>query len=56
MKLLVDENLSPRVAVLLRDGGFDAIHILERGLGGAADSTVSETRRLGGSGGHLLGQ
>lgn len=41
MKLLVDENLSPRVAVLLREGGADAVHVLERGLGGATDSAVS---------------
>ncbi|MDR1078217.1 MAG: DUF5615 family PIN-like protein [Propionibacteriaceae bacterium] len=27
MRFLVDENLSPRVAVLLRDGGLDATHV-----------------------------
>ncbi len=41
MKLLVDENLSPRVAALLRENGIDAIHVLERGLGGAPDTAVS---------------
>lgn len=41
MRLLVDENLSPRVAELLRDAGFDAVHVLDRGLGGAPDASVS---------------
>jgi predicted nuclease of predicted toxin-antitoxin system len=41
MKFLIDENLSPRVAVLLRDGGVDATHILEYGLGGVSDNRVS---------------
>ncbi len=41
MKLLVDENLSPRIADLLRDGGLEATHLLEQGLGGAPDTDVS---------------
>jgi predicted nuclease of predicted toxin-antitoxin system len=41
MRLLADENLSPRVAALLRDGGLDTTHILEYGLGGAPDDRVS---------------
>jgi predicted nuclease of predicted toxin-antitoxin system len=41
MKLLVDENLSPRVAELLRDGGHDAVHVLDHGLGGRPDTEVS---------------
>lgn len=42
MRLLVDENLSPRVAALLREAGVDAVHVLDRGLGGAPDLDVSE--------------
>ncbi len=41
MRLLVDENLSPRVAALLVDAGLDAVHVLDRGLGGAPDTEVS---------------
>jgi predicted nuclease of predicted toxin-antitoxin system len=41
MKLLVDENLSPRVAELLRDKGIDTTHVLEHGLGGSPDTEVS---------------
>ncbi|MCW5952580.1 MAG: DUF5615 family PIN-like protein [Propionibacteriaceae bacterium] len=41
MRLLVDENLSPQVAELLRGAGFDAVHVLDRGLGGAPDASVS---------------
>jgi len=32
MRLLVDENLSPRVARLLREAGHDAAHVVEIGL------------------------
>lgn len=42
MRLLVDENLALRIAKLLRDGGFDAIHVLEGGLGGCNDHDVSD--------------
>lgn len=41
MKFLVDENLSPRVAALLRSGGVAAIHVLDYDLGGASDADVS---------------
>ena len=41
MNFLVDENLSPRVAELLRDAGIDAVHVLDIGLGGAPDIAVS---------------
>lgn len=41
MKLLLDENLSPRVAeALARDDGVDACHIRDRGLLGATDPDV----------------
>jgi len=43
VKLLLDENLSPRVAeVLARDDGVDACHIRDRGLLGATDPQVLE--------------
>jgi predicted nuclease of predicted toxin-antitoxin system len=32
MRLLIDENLSPRVARLLRDAGHEAAHVTEVGL------------------------
>jgi predicted nuclease of predicted toxin-antitoxin system len=41
MRFLVDENLSPRVAALIRDSGLDATHVLEHGLGGAPDTRVA---------------
>ena len=42
MRLLLDENLSPRQAVLLREQGFDAVSVNEIGLGGAPDSQIRE--------------
>lgn len=41
MRLLIDENLSPRVAAILSDSGIDAVHVLDRGLGGQSDVEVS---------------
>lgn len=40
MKLMLDENLSPKVAQTLRTDGVDAIHIRERGLLEASDQRV----------------
>lgn len=40
MKLLLDENLSPAQAQSLRDDGFDAMAVVDLGLGGAPDETV----------------
>ncbi len=40
MKLLVDENLSPRVARLLREAGHDAPHVVEVGLGNTDDPLI----------------
>lgn len=38
MKLLLDENLSPKVVeILASDDGLDACHIRDRGLLGATD-------------------
>jgi predicted nuclease of predicted toxin-antitoxin system len=39
-KLLIDENLSPNVAVALRAEGVDAVHVRDRGLNGASDAQV----------------
>lgn len=40
MKLLLDENLSPKVAEALRRDGIDAIHVRDRGLLEASDHRV----------------
>lgn len=42
VKLLLDENLSPRAAVDLRADGHDAVHLRERGRLGIADPEVLE--------------
>jgi predicted nuclease of predicted toxin-antitoxin system len=40
VKLLVDENLSPRHALILREKGHDAIAVTEAGLSGESDERV----------------
>lgn len=40
MRLLIDENLSPRVARLLREAGHDAAHVTEVGLGDTDDAVI----------------
>lgn len=40
MKLLVDANLSPRVAALLSEGGYDASHVQDHGLLTAGDEAI----------------
>jgi predicted nuclease of predicted toxin-antitoxin system len=40
MKLLIDMNLSPRWATLLRETGFDAVHWSSIGAANAADSEI----------------
>jgi predicted nuclease of predicted toxin-antitoxin system len=42
VKLLLDENLSPRVAEALRNGGLDAVHVRDRGILGTPDHAVLE--------------
>lgn len=41
MRLLVDQCLSPAVAKGLRQAGYDAVHLRDRGLGGASDVEVA---------------
>lgn len=40
MKLLVDENLSARVASMLRDAGHDAVHVTAVGLANTDDDVI----------------
>jgi len=40
VKLLVDANLSPLVAEVLRMAGFDAVHVVEVGLMTATDDRI----------------
>ena len=40
MKLLLDENLSPQQAAILREQGYDAIAVTEAGLSGEPDHKV----------------
>ncbi len=40
MRLLLDENLSPRAALDLRTDGFDVVHLRERGGLGRSDGEV----------------
>ncbi len=42
VKLLLDENLSPSIAVLLCQDGVDAAHVRDRGMTGATDAEVLE--------------
>ena len=40
MRFLLDQNRSPRLAVLLREAGHDAVHTLDLGLAEAEDDEV----------------
>ncbi len=40
VKLLLDENVSPHVALALRAAGIDAVHVRDRSMFGAADREV----------------
>jgi predicted nuclease of predicted toxin-antitoxin system len=40
VKLLVDANLSPRIAAAVRAAGFDSVHVAEVGLLTAADDVI----------------
>ena len=40
MRLLIDANLSPRVAATLRDAGHQAVHVADIGMLGASDDAI----------------
>lgn len=40
MRLLIDANLSPRIASKLRDEGHDAAHVADIGMLSAPDATI----------------
>ncbi|CUU56097.1 Predicted nuclease, contains PIN domain, potential toxin-antitoxin system component [Parafrankia irregularis] len=40
MRILVDANLSPRVAATLQKAGYEACHVFDVGLGTAEDSEI----------------
>lgn len=42
MRFLVDNAMSPTIAVALRDAGHDAVHLREKGLQAEPDSVVFE--------------
>lgn len=42
MNILIDEDLPRAVADVLRSRNYDAIHVVNAGLGGATDKTVFE--------------
>ena len=46
MALLLDQGLAPRTAVILRERGFDAIHVMEVGLDHADDSEILAAARM----------
>jgi predicted nuclease of predicted toxin-antitoxin system len=48
VRLLIDANLSHRVATALRDAGHDAVHISDRALGAAEDSEIVTLARAEG--------
>ena len=48
MRLLVDENLSTRVAARLGDAGHDAVHVTSFGLGSTDDAVILESAAEGG--------
>lgn len=46
MRLLIDANLSPKIAKLLTDAGHAATHVTEHGLLNATDEEISRFARL----------
>ncbi len=47
-RVLLDQGLAPRAASLLRQDGWDALHVSEIGLARASDEEILETARSGG--------
>jgi predicted nuclease of predicted toxin-antitoxin system len=48
MRLLLDNNLSPRLVDILGAAGWDVVHVASLGLRSAPDRTVLETARRDG--------
>ena len=48
MKLLLDQGLPLSAAALLRDAGFDTVHVGEIGMAEAEDSAIIQKAREGG--------
>ncbi|MBM3725516.1 MAG: hypothetical protein FJW40_08840 [Acidobacteria bacterium] len=46
MALLLDQGLAPGAAAILRQQGFDTIHVMEIGLDRAEDSDIMAAARL----------
>lgn len=40
MRLLLDENISPKICSLLRDAGHDSVHVRDLGRARATDDEV----------------
>ena len=40
IKLLLDENVPPRVALELIKSNYDVVHVKDAGMGGCTDSEV----------------
>ncbi|MFP5580243.1 MAG: DUF5615 family PIN-like protein, partial [Acidimicrobiia bacterium] len=40
MRLLLDANLSPRLAESMRAAGFDAVHVFDLGMVAATDDEI----------------
>jgi predicted nuclease of predicted toxin-antitoxin system len=45
MRFLLDENLSPKLADLLRTANHDVVHVRDIGLASASDQVVIEAAR-----------
>jgi predicted nuclease of predicted toxin-antitoxin system len=48
LRLLVDANLAPRLAAVIREHGYEAKHVTEVGLGPASDQATFEQARAEG--------
>ena len=45
-RILLDQGLAPRTAAILRQNGFDAVHISEIGMEQAEDIRIMEQARI----------